>query len=105
MDWSDIRNNALIFYKRWKDATREEAEAQLFIHEFMEVFGVDSKRIGIFEFKVPHGKVRNGYIDMLWKGRILIEMKSRGKSLERAFKQARDYAFDIKSDEDMVYSK
>jgi type II restriction/modification system DNA methylase subunit YeeA len=33
----------------------------------------------------------DGYIDMLWKGTILIEMKSRGKNLDRAYQQAKDY--------------
>lgn len=46
------------------------------------------------------GKTRNGYIDLLWKGVILIEMKSMGKSLERAYVQAKDYAFHLE-DEDL----
>jgi len=39
------------------------------------------------------GTDRSGYIDLLWKGVILIEMKSAGKSLDRAYTQANDYAF------------
>lgn len=101
MDWQEIRNKALYFSKRWANAKSEQAEAQLFLHELLEVFGVDSKRIATFEFKVPQGKNRNGYIDMLWKGRILIEMKSRGKNMEKAYAQARNYAFSIESDEDL----
>jgi hypothetical protein len=34
---------------------------------------------------------RDGYIDLLWKGILLIEQKSRGKDLDRAFQQAKDY--------------
>lgn len=34
---------------------------------------------------------RDGYIDLLWKGVILVEHKSRGKNLDRAFQQAKDY--------------
>ncbi|MGE7660377.1 class I SAM-dependent DNA methyltransferase [Peribacillus sp. NPDC097197] len=101
LGWDDIKINALAFSKRWKGASREEADAQLFVHELLACFGVDSKRIGTFEFKVTQGERRNGYIDMLWKGRILIEMKSRGKSLEKAFDQARSYAFSIANDEDL----
>lgn len=101
MDWNEIRIRALAFSKRWKDAKSEEGEAQLFLHELLEVFGVDSRRCSTFEYKVPKGSNRNGYIDMLWKGRILIEMKSRGKSLDKAFEQARGYAFAIEKDEEL----
>ncbi len=34
---------------------------------------------------------KQGYIDLLWKGMILVEHKSRGKDLDRAYKQAKDY--------------
>ena len=34
---------------------------------------------------------KDGYIDLLWKGILLIEHKSRGKDLDRAFQQAKDY--------------
>jgi hypothetical protein len=33
----------------------------------------------------------SGFIDLLWKGTILVEHKSRGKSLDKAFQQAKDY--------------
>ena len=32
-----------------------------------------------------------GFIDLLWKGILLVEHKSRGKDLDRALGQARDY--------------
>jgi hypothetical protein len=33
----------------------------------------------------------DGFIDLLWKGILLVEHKSRGKDLDRAFQQAKDY--------------
>lgn len=99
--WEEIRDRAKVFSHRWKGAAAEQAEAQLFLSELLGVFGVDLKRVATFEFKVPQGSRRNGYIDMLWKGRILIEMKSRGKDLDRAYIQAKDYAFSINDDEDL----
>lgn len=45
------------------------------------------------------GDNRDGYIDCLWRKVILIEMKSRGKSLKRAYQQATDYAFNLNDDE------
>jgi hypothetical protein len=38
----------------------------------------------------------DGYIDMLWKGTIVIEMKSRGKNLDKAFDQANNYLHGLK---------
>jgi len=100
LSWNEISGNALSFSKKWKETKDEVAEAQSFLNDFFAVFGVDRKRVATFETKVPVGKTRNGYIDLLWKGIILIEMKSEGKNLDRAYTQARDYAFRLE-DEDL----
>jgi len=100
LSWKDIQSNALAFSKQWKDATDESADAQSFLNDFFGVFGIDRKRVGTFETKVPIGDRRFGYIDLLWKGVILIEMKSVGKSLDKAYAQAKDYAFHLE-DEDL----
>jgi hypothetical protein len=100
LSWKDIQDNALAFSKQWKDATDESADAQSFLNDFFGVFGIDRKRVGTFETKVPMGDRHSGYIDLLWKGVILIEMKSVGKSLDKAYAQAKDYAFHLE-DEDL----
>ena len=99
LSWNEIYNRALKFSKDWKNASDEKSQAQLFLNAFFHVFGVDSKRVGLFEQKVPMGENRDGYIDYLWKGVILIEMKSKGKSLTKAYNQAKDYAFNLNDDE------
>ena len=99
LSWNEIEQRAIVFSKNWKDAKDEKAQAQLFLNEFFHVFGVDLKRVALFEKKVPMGKKRDGYIDCLWRGKILIEMKSRGKSLNKAYKQAHDYAFNLPDEE------
>ncbi len=99
LSWNEIEQRAIVFSKNWKDAKDEKAQAQLFLNEFFHVFGVDLKRVALFEKKVPMGKKRDGYIDCLWRGTILIEMKSRGKSLNKAYKQAHDYAFNLTDEE------
>lgn len=103
VSWTTIRDNAIVFQDRWKNSSgNERAEAQVFLYELLrDVYGVDPRRVGTFEKKVHPTSDTNGYIDMLWPGRILIEMKSRGKSLDKAHEQARKYAFSIKSDEDL----
>lgn len=99
LSWNEISSRALRFSKQWKDDINEDAEAQSFLNEFFEVFGVDRKRVATFEKKVSMGSSSNGYIDLLWKGVILVEMKTRGKSLDKAYKQANDYAFNLQDEE------
>ncbi len=43
--------------------------------------------------------MRSGFIDLLWKGTILIEHKSRGKDLIKAYQQAKDYFPGLKEKE------
>ena len=40
--WNEIRKNATAFAKRWKTAFDEKSQAQSFLKEFFEVFGVDT---------------------------------------------------------------
>lgn len=90
--WDVIQANAFAFSKKWKDAHNEEAEAQGFEIDFLRVFGVDEPmRMGDFEYKVPLTGGKTGYIDYLWKGKLAIEMKSRGKDLSLAFNQLQNY--------------
>lgn len=99
LSWSEIESRAMAFSARWRNDSNEAAEAKSFLNDFFYVFGVDRKRVATFEEKVPMGNGRNGYMDLIWKGVILIEMKSKGKSLDRAYKQAKDYAFNLKDEE------
>lgn len=99
LSWNEIAGRALRFSRKWRDTTDEAAEAQSFLNDFFDVFGVDRKRVATFETRVPLGKSRKGYIDLLWKGVILVEMKSRGKSLDKAYAQAKDYAFNLEDEE------
>lgn len=97
--WNEIRNRALAFSKEWANAASEDAEAKPFWIEFFHVFGITSRRIGSFEQKVKKLDGRDGYIDWLWKGNLLIEHKSRGKNLDRAYQQAIDYFPGLKEHE------
>ena len=57
------------------------------------------RRIGSFEQKVKKLGDRDGYINWLWKGNLLIEHKSRDKDLDRAYQQAIDYFPGLKEHE------
>lgn len=89
---NEISARAAKFAQDWKNTEREEAESQSFLIDFFYVLGVERKRVAIFEHKVKCADGGNGYIDLFWKGHILIEMKSRGKDLSKAYEQAKRYA-------------
>ena len=96
LSWNEIRNRAHEFSKRWEDETSEDAEAKPFWTEFFGVFGIDRKRVASFEEPVKKLGDKQGYIDLFWKGVLLVEHKSRGKNLDKAYTQALDYFPGIK---------
>ncbi len=55
------------------------------------MFGITRRRIASFETPVKKSDGKGGFIDMLWRGQLLVEHKSRGKSLDKAFNQALEY--------------
>ena len=95
LSWNEIRSRAHEFSKRWEGESSERAEAQSFWNEFFAVFGIVRKRVAVFEKQVEitraGHKLKHGRIDAFWKGVLLIEHKSLGQDLNRAFTQAADY--------------
>lgn len=91
LSWNEIKDRALKFSREWADEASEDAEAKSFWDNFFDVFGVPRRRVGTFEQRVKKIDGRDGFIDLLWKGVLLVEHKSRGKDLDRAHAQARDY--------------
>lgn len=91
LSWNEIRDRALKFSREWADETSEDAEAKSFWDSFFDVFGVSRRRLASFEQPVKKSDGKGGFIDLLWRGILLVEHKSRGKDLDRAFKQATDY--------------
>jgi hypothetical protein len=109
LSWNEIKSRASAFVLEWKDSqtVREKAEAQTFETEFLNIFGVDRKKVALFEHEVhfgdgqnslfedPVGDGKRGYIDLFWKGKIIIEMKTPGKDLNKAYEQAKAYALSL----------
>ncbi|HPE01850.1 MAG TPA: class I SAM-dependent DNA methyltransferase, partial [Burkholderiaceae bacterium] len=91
LSWNEIRDRAVAFARDWKHAESEDAEAKSFWDAFFEVFGISRRRVASFEKRVKKLDGRDGYIDLLWKGTLLVEHKSRGKDLDLAYQQALDY--------------
>jgi hypothetical protein len=104
LSWSDIRDRAIAFSREYREAQSEKSLSQQFCRDFFHVFGVDAKRVAAYEQQVKltraGGKVSNGWIDVFWRGKLLIEMKSAGQDLDRAFSQALEY-FDSLPERDL----
>jgi hypothetical protein len=57
------------------------------------------RRVASFEQPIKKLDNKQGFIDLLWKGVILVEHKSKGKNLEKATQQAKDYFPNLKEHE------
>ena len=99
LTWSEIRARAGAFARDWRMGQHERAEAQTFWNEFFQVFGVHRKRVASFEVPVRL-RARGGFIDLFWKGVLVVEHKSAGANLASAAEQAHDYFAGI-PDEDL----
>ncbi|MFN8302605.1 MAG: DNA methyltransferase [Saprospiraceae bacterium] len=99
LSWNEIKTRALAFSKEWKTESSEDAEAKSFWDDFFNVFGIHRRRVATFETPIKKSDGKQGFIDLLWKGVILVEHKSRGKDLNRAAQQARDYFPGLKEHE------
>jgi hypothetical protein len=92
----EMRARALAFAQRWAGPQREEADAKSFLDEFFGVFGRDRHAVdAIHEYRVERPDQGEGRIDLLWPGKLLVEMKSTGRDLSTekggAARQAFDY--------------
>jgi len=89
---NEIRERARAFAREWAGETSERAEAQSFWNGFFEVFGVNRRRVAVFEQKATRfSGSKHGRIDVFWPGVMLAEHKSAGVDLDAAYAQATDY--------------
>src|SRR3546814_16687190 len=73
---NEIRARARAFAKEWADVTSERAESQSFWNEFFNVFGVNRRRVAVFEQKATRfSSSVHGRIDVFWPGVVLAEHK------------------------------
>ncbi len=101
LSWSEIRDRSVAFSREYRDAQSEKSLSQQFWRDFFHVFGVDAKKVSSYEQQVKLTRagaslgeaatLSNGWIDVFWRGKLLIEMKSAGHNLDRAFAQALQY--------------
>ena len=91
LSWNEVRARAARFADDWCDAAYEKGETQSFYNDFFEVFGVRRRSVARYEEHVAKLNDRSGYIDLFWPGVLLVEQKSAGRDLDRAYGQAGEY--------------
>ncbi len=95
----ETTNKAHKFIKEYQNTTKESAEAQSFLNDFFDVFGIHRRRTASFEHQVRTDEKGVKSIDLLWEGVLLVEMKSLGKNLDKAYKQGKNYFKGLKDEQ------
>ncbi|MXW21368.1 MAG: class I SAM-dependent DNA methyltransferase [Gammaproteobacteria bacterium] len=91
LSWNEVRARAAKFADEWRDAAYEKGETQSFYNDFFEVFGVRRRSVARYEEHVTKLNDRSGYIDLFWPGVLIVEQKSAGRNLGKAYGQAGEY--------------
>ena len=91
LSWNEVRVRAASFAKAWRDAAYEKGETQSFYNDFFEVFDVRRRFVARYEEHVAKLDKRSGYIDLFWPGVLIVEQKSAGRDLRKAYGQAGEY--------------
>ena len=91
LSWNEVRARAAAFAEDWKDAAYEKGETQSFYNAFFDVFEVRRRNVARYEAHVAKLDNRSGFIDLFWPGVLLVEQKSAGRDLRKAYEQAEEY--------------
>lgn len=92
LSYRDIKNRAHQFIIDYNDAVKENAESQSFLNDFFNIFDISRRRVASFETPVkPEEQGSTKRIDLFWRGKLLVEMKSTGQNLEKAYQQGIGY--------------
>ena len=91
LSWNEVRARAAAFAEDWKDAAYEKGETQSFYNAFFDSFGVRRRNVARYEAHVAKLDNRSGFIDLFWPGVLLVEQKSAGRDLRKAYEQAGEY--------------
>ena len=99
LNWNEIKSRALLFSKTWADGCNEKSQSIPFWIDFFDIFGIPNKRVATFEHNVKKLSGAQGFVDLFWPGKLLVEQKSLGKDLDQAHDQAMDYLHGIEDHE------
>ncbi|MCY4339887.1 MAG: class I SAM-dependent DNA methyltransferase [Gammaproteobacteria bacterium] len=91
LSWNEVRVRAAAFAEEWRDAAYEKGETQSFHNDFFGVFGIRRRSVARYEQHVAKLDNRSGFIDLFWPGELIVEQKSAGRDLKKAYGQAGEY--------------
>ena len=91
LSWNEIRVRAASFARKWADAGYEKGETQSFYNDFFRIFGKRRESVARYEERVKRLDDTSGFIDLFWPGVLIVEQKSAGRDLEKAYEQAGGY--------------
>ncbi len=91
LSWNEVRARAADFADKWRDADSEKGDTQSFYNAFFEVFGVQRRSVARYEEHVKKLDDSSGFIDLFWPGVLIVEQKSAGRDLAKAYEQAGGY--------------
>ena len=91
LSWNEVRARAARFADEWKHAAYEKGETQSFYNDFFEIFGVRRRTVARYEEHVRKLDNQSGFIDLFWPGVLIVEQKSAGRDLKKAYGQAGEY--------------
>ena len=91
LSWNEVRVRAAAFADTWRGAAYEKGETQSFYNDFFQIFGVERRTVARYEAHVAKLDDRRGFIDLFWPGVLIVEQKSAGHDLARAYEQAGEY--------------
>lgn len=99
LDVNTLRQRAAAFAKEFSKSTYEMGEAQDFIRGLCHIFELNHRRAVRFEDRVKKLGGKSGRIDGFFPGLLLVEMKSIGEDLDKAYIQATGYFPGLKDEE------
>ncbi len=91
LSWNEVRVRAASFAEHYKDAAYEKGETQSFYNDFFDIFHVRRRSVARYEQHVSKLDNTSGYIDLFWPGQLIVEQKSAGRDLKKAYDQAGEY--------------
>jgi type I restriction-modification system DNA methylase subunit len=92
---NEVRRRLQLFAKEHESDREEKQYAQQFMRDFYACFGLSKSSASMFEKKVIKFGNARGYIDSFIPGVLLVEQKTTGEDLYKAYEQATDYAMAI----------
>src|SRR5690606_3882593 len=91
LSWNEIKSRSLAFAKEWENDSSDDADAKSYWDGFVNIFGITRKRVASCDEPLKKLEDMRGFIDLFWKGVLIIEHKFRSRDLDKAYTKALDY--------------